>query len=317
MLEGRNRDPEIDVMEVTYADAANGRVRWRYEVLWSKSAGDPVHMVQRVYDANPWLIFQWSRAPGCTYGPGPLHMVMPDVRTANKMLEMIFQNAALALAGMYLIRDDGVLNPDNIQICSGGMIPVASTGGTAGASMVPLETNRDFNVSQIVLQQVQGAIKKGLYDSSLPPMDAQNRSATEIFARLRELAQDIGGAIGRLTSDLVGFVRRVLEVLQKRGVIPFRMRLDQFTLKIQINSPLAKSAALSEVENVVRWMQLVLELGGREAALVIANIEKIIAWIAEKLGVPSELIRSPDEQKKFRDDMMRAAASGNMVQQAA
>ncbi len=119
---GKDKDPEIEVLEATYEGGPNSKVRWYYEVLYCRDGKDPVRMVERKYDTCPWTILRWMVLPGVAYAPGPVLMALADIRTANKVMEMILKNAALALAGMYLVRDDGVVNPDNISITPGGLL---------------------------------------------------------------------------------------------------------------------------------------------------------------------------------------------------
>jgi hypothetical protein len=315
-------DPEIEVLEATYEqpvkrDEKSNAPPWQYEVLYTASGQDPVRMVDRGYNENPWTIFQWMTLPGCNYGPGPVLLALPDIRTSNKIVEMLLQNAALALVGMYLVRDDGVINPDTIQFTNGGMIPVASTGGSAGASMVPLETGRNFDIGQLMVDEYQTRIKKWLYDHGLPAESATPKSATEIIERVRELTQDLGAGIGRLTGDHVDYVRRVIGILVRSGVIPFDVNIDQFTLKVQINSPLARAQQLQKVQTVIQWLQMVMSIGGEQALIIVAKVPEIMVWIADQMGVPSDLINSEEGREGAEESLANVTAAGAMPELAA
>lgn len=308
---------EVTLTEATFLHDG----KWVYRVYYREDKADPFMMVERVYDTNPWILFRWARMPGSEYGPSPVMMMMPDGRTANKVMEFLLKNAALALAGMYLVRDDGVLNPDNVQITPGGMIPVASTGGNLGASMVPLDTGRQFNLGQVILEDLHQKIRRGLQDNGLPDPSEGVRSPTEIMERMRELTQDIGGANGRLNSALVKLVRRVVDILSKRGYIP-SMSIDNFTLRVQINSPLARAQQLQEVETVVKWIEICKAIGGEQMTMMVAKLEEILVWIAGNLGVPAELVRGQAERLEMQNQMAqlaaaRAAGGGMMGAQAA
>lgn len=306
---GKDKDPEIDVLEATYEGGPKSNVPWYYDVLFCQKDKDPVRMVERVYDVNPWTILRWMVIPGMPYGPGPVLLALADVRTANRVMEMILKNAALALAGMYLVADDGVLNPDNIVISAGGLIPVARTGGNMGASMVPLSTNREFDTGNIVLDNLRMTIKKHLYDGTLPPETGQPRSATEWVQRAKELNQDLGVGIGMMQSDIIQYVRRRIEMLSKRGLIPV-VNVDQFTLKIQVNSPLARAQKLSQVENVMNWLQMWVGLAGNPQAVSMAvSLERVVAWTATMMGIPAELLLSDAEKQKIQQNAAALAAT--------
>lgn len=313
MIDGignEKKEAKIDLMECSYK-AQNGK-EWIYQVMWKKDGNDPIVLVERSYTTNPWIPFRWSKVPGSPYGPGPGLLTLPDVRVANRVMEMQLKNAALALAGMYLVADDGVINPENIQITNGGLIPVARTGGNLGASIAPLETGRNFDLSQILLDDLRTQIKKGLLDNALPPLEGAVRSATEIIQRMRELTQEFGGAMGRLINELiVPLVRRVADILSKRGYID-PVNINQYLIKVQVNSPLARAQQMQEVQNVVQWLEMTMQLGGQEAMMLAAKIEDIIPWIADKIGVPAELIRDEDEREQLQQYVAQIIAAQQM-----
>ncbi len=301
------KDPEVTLMESTYRLRGTGG-KWAYCIHYRKDGKDPQELVYREYGENPWIIYQWSRMPGSPYGPGPSILLLPAIRMVNKVREMIIMNAALALAGMYLAKDDGVLNIDNIQIIQGGIIPVGSTGGTSGASLAPLETGRDFRVAEIVLRDEQDNIRRGLFDNGLPDPSEGVRSPTEILERVRELAQDVGGAIGRITRSLVELVKRVAGILQRRGMIP-AIELDQFTFKVNIKSPLARAQQLQEVQADLQWYQMIAGIVGPELAMLFVNVEKLIERITERMGIDAQLLRDDAERGSIQESIAKILAA--------
>lgn len=311
-LRGSNeQDPEVEVLEVTYEGSPGSNVGWYYEVLalsQAKGGKDASRIVERTYAVSPWDIYRWMVIPGMPYGPGPVLLGLADIRTANKIMEMILKNAALALAGMYMVRDDGIFNLDTFTITEGGIIPVQATGGPMGASIAPLTTNREFDVGNIVLKDLQMAIKRHLYDGTLPPETGQPRSATEWVQRIKDLNADLGAGIGMLINDVTEEVRRVIEVLGKRGYTP-PVKIDQLTLKVQISSPLARAQMLSKVERVVQWLQTIISLGGPQAAFVVSNFEKVAKWMADMMGVPVELILTAAEKKQIEQNVAALVAA--------
>lgn len=322
-MSDKEKDPEITVHEITafnkdgYKAQRSNRPLWTYKVLYEGNDG-PAEIVERGYNENPWTVFQWITLPGAPYGPGPVMLALADIRTANQIVRMILMNAALALSGIYLVRDDGVLNPDNIALTQGALIPVGATGGPSGPSMVPLETGRNFDIGQIVLDEYQTRIKKWLFDNGLPPLDSTPRSATEIINRVRELTADLGAGIGRLAGDHVDYVRRIVGILARSGVLPVQqMPIDQFILKVQINSPLARAQQIQKVETVIQWMQMVLTTGGQQALLITAKVPEIMAWIAAQMGVPAELVNTATEQERMQQQLAQITAAGAAPQGSA
>ena len=312
LAQGKNKDPEVQLSECTYKDGN----AWRYKVQWRPDKQDPQEVVVREYSTAPFTVFHWSKIPGCEYGPGPVIMMLPDGRTVNKVMEYILKNAALALAGMYMFRDDGVINPDNIQIMAGGFIPVASTGGSMGASIAALPTSREFSIGQIVLEDLRNIIKKGLGDNALPDPNKGIRSPTEIIERIREFTQLNGGASGRMVNSMSRVVRAVVDILGQRGFIP-AVKIDNFALRVQINSPLARAQQFAEVETVVRWIEMCKGIGGEELTMLVAELEEILVWIADAIGVPNRLVRPQEVRESMKQEQAQAAQLQNAVGMAA
>lgn len=317
-IDDTKKDHEIELIEATYFMPDNKNEPWKYQILYkSDENNDPVCIVDRDYTTNPWITTRWMKIPGSTYGPGPVMLALPDIKTANKLVEMILKNAAFAVSGMYTVVDDGVVNPATIQFRPGGLIPVKKNGGPSGPSIQSLEAGRGFDLGQIVLQDIRTSIRKTLIDNGLPPESAGIRSATEIVERMRELAQDLGGAFGRLMSELiVPLTRRVVDILFKRGLIPVKFNIDQFAVKVQVNSPLARTQQMQDVQKVVQWLELCTAIAGPEAALAAGKIEEILPWIAERLGVPQELIRDKAQLNELFSKLVEGAVNQNQPVEA-
>ena len=81
--------------------------------------------------------------------------IFPTVKTANKMIEFILKNGALALGGVWQADDDGVINMDNISIVPGAIMQKAC--GSAG--LKPLMPGWQFNIRWEMVVSLQQQIK--------------------------------------------------------------------------------------------------------------------------------------------------------------
>ena len=69
--------------------------------------------------SNPFICFRWSKCAGEVYGRGPLINALSAIKTTNLTIELILENAQMAISGVYQMEDDGVINPDTIQLSPG------------------------------------------------------------------------------------------------------------------------------------------------------------------------------------------------------
>lgn len=298
---------DIDLLEATIYDAERGD--WCYHVIEVKTKEEVVY---RRMLSSPWVISRYSKIAGEVYGRGPLLTAMPDIKTLNKTLELLLKNASLAVAGVYTAADDGVLNPQTVKIVPGAVIPVARNGGPQGESLRALPRAGDFNVSQIVINDLRANIKRTLLDESLPPDNMSARSATEVVERMKELAQNLGSAFGRLINEtMIPLVARILQVMDERGLVNMPLKVNGLEIKVSPVAPLAMAQNMEEINNIVQFMQLTSTMG-QEGMLAVKTGE-LIDYIGDKLGIPSA-VRNTAAERGF---LMERQQQMMLQQQAA
>lgn len=287
----RRGSEELDLFDAIIFDQQTGR--YHYHVIWPYKSQE---LVYREMQSNPFIVARFSKTAGEVYGRGPLVDAIADIKTLNKTVELVLKNASLSISGVFLAADDGVLNPQNVKIQPGAIIPVARNGGPQGASLAPLPRGGDFNTSQIVMNDLRMNIKKVLMDDTLPPDTMSARSATEIAQRQAELATNLGSAFGRLMTEIMNpMIARILSVLDKEGLINMPLKVNGVQVKIAPVSPLAEAPKMEEVNKVLNFMQIVNAMGP-EGQMAI-NVQEAIAFIAEKMGVDQGILNSPEEMQ--------------------
>lgn len=302
---------EVELVEATIFDQERGD--YCYHVIDKRTKTE---LVYRRMDHSPWIVSRYAKIAGETYGRGPLITALPDIKTLNKTLELVLKNASLSISGVYTAADDGVLNPNTVKIMPGAIIPVARNGGPQGESLRPLPRAGDFNVSQIVMDDLRGNIKRTLLDESLPPDNMSARSATEVVERMKELSQNLGSAFGRLINEtMIPVVSRMLQVMDERGLITLPLKVNGLEIKIAPVAPLAMAQNMEEVQNVLQYAQIAQGAGPEGATNI--KVDEMMDYIAEKLGIPQRLRPTPQERMMIKQQMQQAAQQQQMMQMAA
>jgi hypothetical protein len=312
LLEDKPADP-VTLREGTIYDVADRK--WGYYIWRQVTDTDTEMIVERIIKRSPWIVSRFTKIAGEVMGRGPLISALPDIKTLNKAIELLLKNASINIAGVYTAIDDGVLNPQTIRIVPGAVIPVARNGGPQGPSLQPLPRSGDLQLSQLVINDLRMQIKKTMLDDSLPPDNMSARSATEIVERMRELATNMGTAYGRLiTETMVPLVRLVLEEMDDQGFIDMPLKIDGLEVQIIPVSPLAQAQNLDEVQNVLQWLSVAGQLGPVGQAT--ANMEAISDWVADQLGVPVSLRTSPEERQAALEQVTAAMQAQQGTPQA-
>jgi hypothetical protein len=296
---------DIELIEATVFDYKSGK--YSYYVIHKETKTEVVY---RVMPYSPWVVSRYMKVAGEIYGRGPLITALPDIKTLNKTLELLLKNASLAISGVYTAADDGVLNPNTVKIIPGAIIPVARNGGPQGEALKALPRAGDFNVSQIVINDLRMSIKRVLLDESLPPDNMSARSATEVVERMKELSQNLGSAFGRLINEtMIPLVSKTLEVMDSRGLIDLPLRVNGLEVRISPVAPLAMAQSMDEINKVLQFAQIA-QGAGPEGQMSL-KVGEMLDYVGEKLGIPARLRTSPAERAQRMEDMAQ------MAQQAA
>lgn len=300
-------DEEIELIEATVW--SEKMQTYCYHLVYSKDKkhAGAVDLVYRTMTVSPWIVARYMKVSGEVYGRGPLVSALPDIKTLNKVKELVLKNASIAVAGVYTAADDGVLNPQNITIAPGAIIPVARNGGPQGESIKPLRSAADFNVGQLVINDLIMGIKKMLLDDTLP-LDTQSaRSATEIVERMKELSQNMGAAYGRLITEcMMPLVNRILFVMDEQNLIDMPLKADGKVVRVIPVSPLAQAQNMDDLQNVLQFAQIAQSAG--PMGQVAINQDEMLDYIIEKMGVPRRVINNAEERGAVVEQMQAAMA---------
>ena len=309
-------DVRIDVIEAVLPehgerdrDGGGGADGSRYMALRDGGAGvaiaadDDAPLADGRFQRSPFIAFRWLKAPGEAYGRSPVMKALPDIKTANKVVELVLKNASIAVTGIWQAEDDGVLNPANIKLIPGSIIPKAV--GSAG--LTPLEAPGKFDVSQLVLDDLRARIRHALMADALGQVDAPRMTATEVLERSAEMARILGATYGRLQSELLTpLIQRGLAILRRRREIP-DVVADGRVVTLQYRSPLAQDQAKEDARNVINWIEMTAKLGPEAGAVVDGAAAG--RGLARTLGVPAELVKPAPPAGADLAGLLRSAAT--------
>ncbi len=296
--------PMAKLSSVVYRDYEERDEPFYYEVFYQKG-DEKARLVSRKSRTSPFVTPRYSKLPGENRGRGPVLFALPDIRTANKIVELTLRAVAVAVAGVYTATENAVSGPVSIKPYS--IIKVRRNGGPDGPSLQRLDNPQRIDFGQLVLDTLHENIKKVIGDNSLPPEAGPIRTATEFIQRARELVSDQAGGLGRLYAEfIIPSVQRVVDILERKQILPTDgLKIDQFLIEVRMTSPLARGEAMQEVENLVRFMEMLKVIGGDELMLFEVDLEKAVPRLGDLMNVPMDL-RTTKEQKA---QLKKAAAA--------
>lgn len=298
-------DATTNLVEASYRDwSKKGTPTYHYQVVAGEDKSLVIDQEETGLGARPYVTPRWSVAAGETYGRGPLVAALPAIRTTNLVTEMILENSQMAISGLWQVDDDGTINVDNVQIVPGAVY--ATPPDSRGLERVDSPSN--FNVADIVLATQQENIRKALFAENLGPVDQTPRSATEIAARMQNLAEQTAGPSGRLKTEwLDKMLQRIVWLFTRAGILEMPM-LDGRQVRVVAKSPLARAQKFEEIERIRGFAGDVIGMLGPQAGQLYLEQDSLVDELQAKWEVPQNLVRTQAEREQVMEGMAEAAA---------
>tara|TARA_R100000700_G_scaffold25679_1_gene32456 strand:- start:2685 stop:4277 length:1593 start_codon:yes stop_codon:yes gene_type:complete len=291
----QKRDPKrkTKLLEATCYDQTDRfKDEYTYYII-SETDNKILYSQQLAGKANlPWITTRWSKSGFEVWGRGPVLQAMPAIKTLNLTVQLILENAEMAIAGSYVYDDDGVFNPDNITIQPGTFIPKAP-----GSSIDVLGSPGRFDVGQMVLEDMRRNVRKALFIDELDSRQNAKTplSATEVSERLADVARDMGAVAGRMQKEfLQPLVERIVAIYTAQGLMELP-KVDGRQIRVVPVSPLLRAQDQQDVADFVRFQQTVAGTFGPEITPALYKQENVIRYLAGKFGIPEDLLASSDE----------------------
>lgn len=263
------------------------------------------------YDEFPCAIPRWRKTPGSCYATGQMAVALPNAKTADKLMETTLQSADLAIGGMWAAKDDGILNPHTVKIGPRKVIVMNDPD-----SMKRLDTGVQWQVSEMLLDKLQGTIRKQLMADNFPPY-GQPMTAAETYARQDLIRQMLGPMYGRFQAEfLIPLLERCFGLAFRTGVLgePPEDLINQ-NVSFKFTSPLARAQQLEDVAAVEQFIAAVSQVSSIDQTILDnVNFDAAAQVIGRGRGVPAQVMRSNDEMQQMREE--RQAAQQQMQEQA-
>lgn len=256
------------------------------------------------YNEMPIVIPRWMQIPQSVYAIGPVSDALPDAKTLNDIKRMELANADLAISGMWIAQDDGVLNPQTITVGPRKIIVANSVD-----SMKPLQSGANFNVSFTKCEQLQAQIRKIMLADQLQPQDGPAMTATEVNMRQQLIRQLLGPIYGRMQAEyLQPLIEHCFGIAYRAGLFsepPVSLQTKLVTIKYI--SPLARAQKFDEVTAISNLIQMTMQSAQiNQAVLDNIDFDQATRFTAEALGVPVSVMRTEQQVQILREQRAEA-----------
>lgn len=260
----------------------------------------------------PMVASRWATTSGEAYGRGPLYLALSDARTVNLTTLLTLENAEMAMIGMWQAADDGVINPQSIDLVPGTVIP----RDPESDGLTPLQAPGNFNVANLLLEKYTQQIRRIMFNQDLGPTDKTPMSATEVAERQAVLARRIGAPFQRLMSEyLAPMMRRIVYVLKSESRIEMP-EVNGREIEVISVSPLARAQRMEKVQQLQIYDATMKQMLGPLPAIARYDEAVVHEFVRKNLELDSKLFVDDAEATKRKQALVEMMQQQEQPQEA-
>ena len=257
----------------------------------------------------PFVVPRYLKASHEIYGRSPAMTALPDVKMLNEMSKTTIKSAQKQVDPPLLVPDDGFILP--VRTVPGGLNFYRA--GTRDR-IEPLNIGANTPLGLNMEEQRRNSIRNAFYVNQLMMQNGPQMTATEVIQRNEEKMRLLGPVLGRLQSELLKpLIDRAFSILLRKNLFrPAPEFLSGKDIEIEYVSPLAKAQKSSELQSIMRAIEIMGSLSNVAPVFDHINMDKLVRHLADIVGVPQKILKP---QSELNAERQQAQAQQEQMQQ--
>jgi len=257
----------------------------------------------------PFVVPRYLKASHEIYGRSPAMTALPDVKMLNEMSKTTIKSAQKQVDPPLLVPDDGFILP--VRTVPGGLnFYRAGTRDRIETLNIGANTPLGLNMEE----QRRNSIRNAFYVNQLMMQSGPQMTATEVIQRNEEKMRLLGPVLGRLQSELLKpLIDRAFSLILRKNLFrPAPEFLAGKDIEIEYVSPLAKAQKSSELQSIMRAIEIMGSLSNVAPVFDHINMDKLVRHLADIVGVPQKILKP---QSELNAERQQAQAQQEQMQQ--
>ena len=312
-----NKDPyeEIDIIHAVYPrsdfnptkqDSSN----MPFESVYMTAKGEQLSVSG--FREFPFVVPRYLKASHEIYGRSPAMTALPDVKMLNEMSKTTIKSAQKQVDPPLLVPDDGFILP--VRTVPGGLNFYRS--GTRDR-IEPLNIGANNPLGLNMEEQRRNSIRNAFYVNQLMMQQGPQMTATEVIQRNEEKMRLLGPVLGRLQSELLKpLIDRVFAIMIRKNIfLPAPEFLAGKDIEIEYVSPLAKAQKSSELQSIMRGIEIMGSLANVAPVFDYVNFDKLVKHLLDIVGVPQKVLKPQAQVNAERQQKQQQQEQAMQMQQ--
>jgi len=316
------KDPyeEIDIIHAIYPRSdfdpnKQDRSNMPFESVYMTAKGEELSVSG--FREFPFVVPRYLKASHEIYGRSPAMTALPDVKMLNEMSKTTIKSAQKQVDPPLLVPDDGFILP--VRTVPGGLNFYRS--GTRDR-IEPLNIGANTPLGLNMEEQRRDSIRNAFYVNQLMMQNGPQMTATEVIQRNEEKMRLLGPVLGRLQSELLKpLIDRTFNIILRKNLFqPAPDFLAGKDIEIEYVSPLAKAQKSTELQSIMRAIEIMGSLANVAPVFDHVNMDKLVRHLADIVGVPQKILKSQsqlDAERKQKEQQQAEMQQMQQLQQAA
>jgi hypothetical protein len=280
--------------------------KWEYNVLVGGRLAYSKDYTGR--GSNPMIVARWSRDSTTAWGVGPTYRVTPAIKELNYLEEKKLKAIDKTIDPAVSFPDDGVINIEQ-GVTPGMWIPRAQGSDAPEA----IESHAKLEPAFLEVENLIHEIKRAHYQDEPEQAGKTPPTATQWMDETAKTARRMGTPATNMVHELVyAIVYRFAYLLEKRGKLP-KVQLNGNEIALEPVSPLLRAQEQEEVVRMQRFGEIITAMYGPELTAAITKPIKFAGRIANKMGIPADVLNSEAELQAAMQQAAQAAQAAGMT----
>ena len=309
------KDPyeEVDILHAVYPRSdfdpkKQDKANMPFESVYLE-AGTGEELSVSGFREFPFVVPRYLKASHEIYGRSPAMTALPDVKMLNEMSKTTIKSAQKQVDPPLLVPDDGFILP--VRTVPGGLnFYRAGTRDRIETLNIGANTPLGLNMEE----QRRNSIRNAFYVNQLMMQSGPQMTATEVIQRNEEKMRLLGPVLGRLQSELLKpLIDRAFSLILRKNLFrPAPEFLAGKDIEIEYVSPLAKAQKSSELQSIMRAIEIMGSLSNVAPVFDHINMDKLVRHLADIVGVPQKILKP---QSELNAERQQAQAQQEQMQQ--
>ncbi len=279
---------------------------------------DPKSVVEEGgFHEFPFVVPRWDTSSGEDYGRSPGMIALPDADTLQAMGETLLVAGERAADPPIFAPNDGSFT--DVYAFPGGLnhYDVESAAAVGGNPFFTLKN--DFNMP--LNREMQGDFREQVFAAFFRnvlnlPVEGPQMTATEVIQRKDEFIREIGPVFGRSQTDYTApmHVRSFMTELRRGRLPQIPDSLAGRNITFEYEDPIKRIRQQIQASAARLWAreQLALEEFSPGAGDIV-DVEGLGRFEHEALGLPEEVIKSPEAVAQLRQQRAEQQAKAEEI----